>query len=71
VGLDIGGEGSIKGVEWNSPAFRAGLTAGGKIIAINGLAYQNASDMFCIEVGPVFRGFGPGNAHAPGCGPQA
>ncbi len=45
VGLDIGGEGSIKGVEWNSPAFRAGLTVGGKIIAINGLAYQDASDM--------------------------
>ncbi len=45
VGLTLGGGGSIKEVEWDSPAFRAGLTVGGKIIAINGLSYEDASDM--------------------------
>jgi predicted metalloprotease with PDZ domain len=45
IGLIIGEGGSIKDVEWDSPAFRAGLTVGGKIIAVNGLAYQDASDI--------------------------
>ncbi len=45
LGLIVGEGGSIKDVEWDSPAFRAGLTVGGKIIAVNGLAYQDAADI--------------------------
>ncbi len=45
LGLDIGEEGTIENVVWGSPAFRASLTRGGKIIAVNGLAYGDSSDL--------------------------
>ncbi len=45
VGLTLGGEGKISAVSWGSPAFKAGFAKGGKIIAINGLAYDEASDL--------------------------
>jgi predicted metalloprotease with PDZ domain len=45
IGFIVGEGAVIKDVEWDSPAFRAGLTVGSKIIAVNGLAYQDASDI--------------------------
>ncbi len=45
VGLNIGEGGKIQDVIWNGPAFRAGLAIGGKLIAINGLAYDDADDL--------------------------
>jgi predicted metalloprotease with PDZ domain len=33
-------EGALKSVLWNGPAFKAGLTAGTKIVAINGIPYD-------------------------------
>jgi len=45
VGFDLGEGGRIRGVEWGGPAFKAGLTVGAKIIAVNGLAYEDASDI--------------------------
>ncbi len=45
VGLTMGGEGKIAAVSWGSPAFKAGFAKGGKIIAINGLAYDDSSDL--------------------------
>ncbi len=45
LGLSVDGEGKIASVVWGSPAFRASLTKGGKIIAVNGLAYEDASDL--------------------------
>ena len=45
VGLSMGEEGVIAGVVWDSPAFKANLVRGGKIIAVNGLAYEDADDL--------------------------
>jgi predicted metalloprotease with PDZ domain len=33
-------DGQVKGVLWDSPAYKAGLTAGVKLVAIDGLAYD-------------------------------
>ena len=40
VGLSIGGDGTLQEVIWDSPAFQAGLVAGAKVLAVNGLAYE-------------------------------
>jgi predicted metalloprotease with PDZ domain len=40
LGLSIGRDGAIDGVIWDSPAFKAGLTTGGKLLAVNGVAYD-------------------------------
>jgi len=45
LGLGVGAGGLITGVIWNSPAFQAGLTRGGKIIAVNGLSYDDPGDL--------------------------
>ncbi len=41
IGLVIGRDGDIGGVLWDSPSFKAGLTIGQKIIAVNGLTYDS------------------------------
>jgi predicted metalloprotease with PDZ domain len=33
-------DGELKSVLWDSPAFKAGLTAGNQIVAINGIPYD-------------------------------
>lgn len=39
--IDEGGKsGEIDTVLWNSPAFKAGITEGGEILAVNGIAYD-------------------------------
>ena len=40
VGLTVNGDGALESVEWNGPAFRAGLSAGMKLISVNGLAFS-------------------------------
>lgn len=45
VGLRLGENGAISDVIWNSPAFRAGLVKGGKIVAVNGLSFEDADDL--------------------------
>ncbi len=46
LGVQIDGEDqTISGVIWGSPAWRAGLVKGGKIIAINGLATGDGNDL--------------------------
>lgn len=45
LGLRVDGDGGIDGVLWDSPAFRAGLAAGTKLIAVNGLAYDDADQL--------------------------
>jgi len=45
IGLSLGSGGTITTVVWNSPAYRAGLVRGGKIIAVNGLSYEDADDL--------------------------
>jgi len=40
LGLAIARDGAIAGVIWDSPAFKAGLTTGGKLLAVNGVAYD-------------------------------
>jgi predicted metalloprotease with PDZ domain len=41
VGLVVAKEGALKRVQWGGPAFKAGLTAGDRIIAVNGLPYAD------------------------------
>jgi predicted metalloprotease with PDZ domain len=45
VGLSVDDDGKIHSVEWGSPAFKAGLVVGGRIIAVNGIAFEDASDV--------------------------
>ncbi|MDB5453577.1 MAG: putative protease with the C-terminal domain [Caulobacteraceae bacterium] len=40
IGLLLNNEGNINGVLWDSPAFKAGVTAGGKLLAVNGISYE-------------------------------
>jgi predicted metalloprotease with PDZ domain len=40
LGLSLNREAMITSVLWDGPAFKAGLTVGGKIIAVNGIAYD-------------------------------
>jgi predicted metalloprotease with PDZ domain len=40
VGLTVDGDGIIESVEWNGVAFRAGLSAGMKLISVNGVAFS-------------------------------
>ncbi|WP_394763491.1 M61 family metallopeptidase [Phenylobacterium sp.] len=40
LGLTLSREAEITGVQWEGPAFKAGLTIGGKILAVNGIAFD-------------------------------
>ena len=40
LGLILGREAKITGVLWESPAYKAGLTVGDQILAVNGIAYD-------------------------------
>lgn len=40
LGLSIARDGAIDSVLWDGPAFKAGLTTGGKILAVNSVAYE-------------------------------
>ena len=40
IGVVLGRDGDIMGVQWDGPAFKAGLTNGGKLLAVNGIAYD-------------------------------
>jgi len=40
IGFAVGADGMLSGVDWNGPAFKAGLTPGTQIVAVNGDAYD-------------------------------
>ncbi len=40
LGVVVDNEALVSSVRWDSPAFKAGLTAGSKLIAVDGLAYD-------------------------------
>ena len=40
LGLTLSGDAEISAVQWQSPAFKAGLTVGAKVLAVNGFAYE-------------------------------
>ncbi|MFI4949420.1 MAG: M61 family metallopeptidase [Caulobacterales bacterium] len=40
LGLTLNREADITAVQWDGPAFKAGLTIGGKVLAVNGIAYD-------------------------------
>jgi predicted metalloprotease with PDZ domain len=40
LGINVAKEGELKSVLWDSPAFKAGLTAGDQIVAIDGIPYD-------------------------------
>ena len=39
IGLNVGSDGRVREVLWESSAFDAGITAGAQLIAVNGRAY--------------------------------
>ncbi len=45
IGLSLGSGSTIGSVVWNSPAYRAGLVRGGKLVAVNGLSFEDATDL--------------------------
>jgi predicted metalloprotease with PDZ domain len=45
LGLSLGEENAVTSVLWGSPAYQAGLASGVKIIAVNGLALDDASQL--------------------------
>jgi len=40
IGMTLSRDGELTGVQWEGPAFKAGLTVGGRILAVNGIAYD-------------------------------
>jgi predicted metalloprotease with PDZ domain len=48
LGFDLGREDMIGSVQWEGPAFRAGLVAGGKLLAVNGYAYKHEDLQYAI-----------------------
>ncbi len=40
IGLVVDGDANITQVQWDGPAFKAGLTIGAKLLAVNGIAYD-------------------------------
>jgi predicted metalloprotease with PDZ domain len=58
LGVVVDNEAIVSSVRWDGPAFKAGLTAGSKLIAVDGLAYeperlQSAISRTKINAGPV------------------
>ncbi len=45
IGLSLGSGGAIGSVIWSGPAYRAGLVKGGKLIAVNGISFEDADDL--------------------------
>ncbi len=45
VGFSLGAGGKVNNVLWNSPAFRAGLLHGSKIIAVDGISCEDPKDI--------------------------
>jgi len=41
IGVTLGQEGVLSSVDWDGPAFKAGLTPGAQIVAVNGDAYSS------------------------------
>jgi predicted metalloprotease with PDZ domain len=40
LGLTLNPSGDFTAVQWESPAFKAGLAVGGRLLAVNGIAYE-------------------------------
>jgi predicted metalloprotease with PDZ domain len=57
LGLTLGRDADITQVQWNGPAFKAGLTIGGKLLAVNGIAYD--ADRLKETITEAKKGGGP------------
>jgi predicted metalloprotease with PDZ domain len=40
IGLTVARDGDVAGVQWDGPAFKAGMALGGKLLAVNGIVYD-------------------------------
>jgi len=49
IGVQIDGNGQIRSVRWNSPAFRSGLSPGARVIEVNGQAFAPDKLMAAVE----------------------
>jgi predicted metalloprotease with PDZ domain len=57
LGVTLGHDAEITGVQWNGPAFKAGLTIGGKLLAVNGIAFD--ADRLKETITEAKKGGGP------------
>jgi predicted metalloprotease with PDZ domain len=57
LGLVLGKDADITQVQWDGPAFKAGLTIGGKLLAVNGIAYD--ADRLKEAITEAKKGGGP------------
>ncbi len=55
LGLVLNREATITGVLWDGPAFKAGLTSGDKILAVNGIAYDTERLKEAIAAGKASK----------------
>jgi predicted metalloprotease with PDZ domain len=57
IGMSLGKDGSLRAVTWDSAAFKAGLTAGMKVLAVNGDPYD--ADVLKDAIGQAKAGASP------------
>lgn len=51
IGLQVNSDGRVLSVQWGSPAFRAGLSPGAKVLGVDGQPYSTRSLMAAVESG--------------------
>lgn len=49
LGLSVADDGAVKRVAWDGPAFRAGLSPGGKVVSVNGQPYAAAALLAAVR----------------------
>jgi predicted metalloprotease with PDZ domain len=62
LGFALGKDGTVKNVLWDSLAFKAGLTIGAEIVAVNGKAYDGDDLKATIKAAAPAKDGKPGNA---------
>lgn len=49
IGLRIDGQGQVKSVQWDGPAFRAGLSPGARVVEVNGKPFSTCALLHAVN----------------------